>query len=98
MSVFFWYPIKSDLSSVRYCTSVHWTNQFFKGTRITRPCLTGDPVGGGGGVHLRPLLRQRRQAGRKVQGDKLNIAVFFWYLGKSDTRISSGLHWKSHFI
>ena len=43
MAVFFWYFIKSDLSSVRYCTRLHWTSNFFQGTRKTRPCLTGYP-------------------------------------------------------
>ena len=44
MAVFFWYRVKSDLFSVRYCTSVHWSH-FVQGTRKTRPCLTGHPVG-----------------------------------------------------
>ena len=34
----------SDLSSVPYCTRVHWTSHFLRGTRKTRPCLTGHPV------------------------------------------------------
>ena len=25
IAVFFWYLVKSDLSSIRYCTRVHWT-------------------------------------------------------------------------
>ena len=36
--------VKSDLSSVRYCTHVHWTSHFFQGTRKTRLCLIGHPV------------------------------------------------------
>ena len=42
MAVFFWYLVKSDLSSVRY--TVHWTASFFQGTRNTRPYITGHPV------------------------------------------------------
>ena len=32
---------KSDFSSVRYCTPVHWTSRFLQGTINTQPCLTG---------------------------------------------------------
>ena len=31
MSVFIWYLVKSDLSSIRYCTRVHWIFFFFSG-------------------------------------------------------------------
>ena len=45
MAVFLWYLVKSDMSSVSYCTQVHWTGHFFfKGNRNTRLCLTGHPV------------------------------------------------------
>ena len=40
-AMFFWYLVKIFLSSVRFCTDVHWTRQV---TRNTRPCLTGHPV------------------------------------------------------
>ena len=32
----FWHLVKSDLSSVRYFTPIHWTSQFLQGTRNTR--------------------------------------------------------------
>ena len=35
MAILFWYLVKSDLSSVRYFTRVHWTSHFFQGTRKT---------------------------------------------------------------
>ena len=38
MAVFFWYIVKSNLSSVRYCNRVNCTSQFLQGTRKTRPC------------------------------------------------------------
>ena len=44
MAVFFWYLVISDLSSVYYCTRVHWTSHIFQGTRNTQQCITGDPV------------------------------------------------------
>ena len=44
MAVFFWYLVKSDWSSVRYCTSLHWTSHSFKDTRKIRPRLTGHSV------------------------------------------------------
>ena len=44
MAALFWYLVKSDLSSVRYCTSVYWTSHFLPGTRNTRPYITGQPV------------------------------------------------------
>ena len=44
MAVIFWYIVKSDLSSVRYCTRIHSTRHFLQGTRKTRPYLTGHPV------------------------------------------------------
>ena len=44
MAVFFLYFVKSDLSSLRYRTRVHWTSHILQGTRKTRPCLTGHPV------------------------------------------------------
>ena len=47
MAVFFWYLGKSDLSSVCYCRCVHQTSHFLQGTRTTRPCITGYPVGSG---------------------------------------------------
>ena len=37
-------PVKSDLSSVHSCTRVHWTSNFYLGTRNTLQCLTGHPV------------------------------------------------------
>ena len=40
----FWYPITSDLSSVRYCSRLHWTSHFKKVPEKTRSCLTGYPV------------------------------------------------------
>ena len=40
----FWYLVKSDLSSVRYCTRVHWTSHVLQDPRNTRPCLAGHPV------------------------------------------------------
>ena len=45
MAMFFWYPVKSDLFTVRCSTRVHRTSHFLQGTRPTRPCLSGDPVG-----------------------------------------------------
>ena len=44
MAVFLWYLIKSDVSSVRYSTRVHWTGNFLQGIRKTQPCLSGHPV------------------------------------------------------
>ena len=41
MTVFFWYFINSDLSSVRYYVRVNWTSRVLQGTRITRPSLSG---------------------------------------------------------
>ena len=41
MTVFFWYLVKSDLSSIRYCTL---TSHFLQGKRKTRSCLNGHPV------------------------------------------------------
>ena len=38
MAVFFWYFEKSDLSSVHYCTRVHWTSHFVQGTKNTQSC------------------------------------------------------------
>ena len=38
---------------------------------------------------------------RKLQGDQLKMAVFFWYLGKScfySERVCSSVHWTSHFL
>ena len=46
MAVFFWNLVKSDLSSERYCTRVPRTRHFMKGTRNTRPFLTGHSVSG----------------------------------------------------
>ena len=43
-AVFFWYLLKSDLSSAGFSTRVHWTSQFLQGTRNTQPCLTGHPL------------------------------------------------------
>ena len=43
MAVFL-YLVKSDFSSVRYYTHVHWKSHFLQGTRKTRTCLTGHPV------------------------------------------------------
>ena len=39
MAVFFWYLVKIDLSSVRYCTRIHWTSYFLQGSIKTRPCI-----------------------------------------------------------
>ena len=36
--------VKSDLSSVRYCKSVHRISPFLRGTKNTRLCITGPPV------------------------------------------------------
>ena len=44
MVVYIWYLVKSDLSSVSYCTRVRWTGHFLQGTRKKRPCLTGHSV------------------------------------------------------
>ena len=44
MAVFFWNRVKSNLSSVRYFSGVHWTSNFFQDTRNTQPSLTGHPV------------------------------------------------------
>ena len=33
MAVFFWYLVKSDLSSLRYCTLEHLTKHFLQGSR-----------------------------------------------------------------
>ena len=44
MALCLWYLVKSDLLSVRYCTSLHWTSHLLQGTRNTRPCITGHPV------------------------------------------------------
>ena len=41
IAVFFLYLVKSDLSSVRYFTRIHWTSHFLQGTIKTLPCLTG---------------------------------------------------------
>ena len=37
----FWYLVKSDLSSVRFCSCVHWISHFYQSTWNTRSCLTG---------------------------------------------------------
>ena len=50
MAVFFWYLVKSDLSSVGYCTRVHWTSHFLQGTRNPRSCITCHPVPVEGGA------------------------------------------------
>ena len=42
--VFFWYLVKSDMSSVRVYCSIHWTSHFLQGTRKTLPCLSGRVV------------------------------------------------------
>ena len=44
MAVFLSYLVKSDLSSLCYCTRVHLTSHFLKGTIKTRPCFTGHPI------------------------------------------------------
>ena len=33
MAEFCWCLVKSDLSSVRYCTRVHWTSHIYQGTK-----------------------------------------------------------------
>ena len=45
MAVYFWYLVKSDLSSVYVYSSVHWASHLLQGTRKIRPCLNGHPVG-----------------------------------------------------
>ena len=64
MAVFLWYLY---LSSVHVNKSLHWSSYFFQGTRKTRSCLTGHPVGRWG-VERRslPLLSEQgnwRRAG-----------------------------------
>ena len=44
MAVFFFVTLTCPVYTM-YCTRVHWRSQFIQGTRNTRPCLTGDPVG-----------------------------------------------------
>ena len=44
MAVYFWYLVKSDLSSVHVYSSAYWTSHFLQGTRKTCPCLTGHLV------------------------------------------------------
>ena len=44
MTVCFWHLVKSDLSSVHYCTPVHWTSHFLQGTGNTLPFITGHPA------------------------------------------------------
>ena len=44
MAVFIWYRVKSNLSTVSYCSRVHWTSHCLQCTSNTRPCLTGHPV------------------------------------------------------
>ena len=44
--MYFWYLVKSVLSSERYftflqSTHVHWKSHLLQGTKKTRPCLTG---------------------------------------------------------
>ena len=46
MAVFFWNLVKNNLFNVHVYSIVHWTRHFLQGTRKTRPCLTGHPVGG----------------------------------------------------
>ena len=45
MAVWFWFFVKCD-ASVRTLlySSVLWTSHVLKGTRHTRPCITGHPV------------------------------------------------------
>ena len=43
MAVLFWYLVNSDLFCVRYCTE-YLKSHFLKGTRNTRPWITGQPV------------------------------------------------------
>ena len=45
MTVFFWYLVESDLSSVHVYRSVHWTSHFLQGTKNTamiywQPCMS----------------------------------------------------------
>ena len=45
MAVFFWYPVKIDLSSVHVYNRVNWTSRYtIQGTRKKRPCLSGHSV------------------------------------------------------
>ena len=44
MVVFLWYLVKIDLSSVGYCTRVHWSSYFLQGTINTWLCITRHPV------------------------------------------------------
>ena len=43
-AVYFWYFVKSDLSSVQMYSSAHWASHLLHGTRKTRPCLSGRVV------------------------------------------------------
>ena len=43
IAVSFWYLVKSDLSSERYCTRVHWTSHFFQGTRKNTAVFNWSP-------------------------------------------------------
>ena len=43
MALFLWYLVKSYLSSVRYCTRVHWKIPFLQGTRNTRSMFNWSP-------------------------------------------------------
>ena len=88
MVVLFWYLLKSDLSSVRYSTHVHWASHSLQGIRKTRPCLTGHSVLTGPGLgyyagrgeqdqdDLRRLLYDRRAAVRPRQAGSIHRGRF----------------------
>ena len=46
ITVYFWYLVKRDLSSVCYCTVAYTIRHFLHGTRKTRPSLSGRVVQG----------------------------------------------------
>ena len=68
MAVFFWYLVRSDLSSVRYSPRIYWTIDFLQGTRNTRPCKNGPSIsytnkivsvgGRGGGRNVQKILTE----------------------------------------
>ena len=75
MAVFFFYLVKSDLSSVHYCTRVQWTNQFLQGTRKTRPYITGHPVPPGV-EHLQGVVHNREEPVGRQDLEVLNQLIF----------------------
>ena len=69
--------------AVFFCYLLKMTSYFLKGTRITRPCLTGHLVLDG---NLTQPFSSSLQA-IQVQPEQINMAVLFWYLGKSDANV-----------